>query len=83
MLFVIFKYFLYTAFKVDVFEYPLNFSKQNKDRTKRQFANTDILIDLQARSRNGSLSVLKQSLVEVVAVIQIFLFLLALYDLQV
>jgi hypothetical protein len=46
MLFVIFKYFLYTAFKVDVFEYPLNFSKQNKNRTKCQFANTVILIDL-------------------------------------
>jgi hypothetical protein len=83
MLFVIFKYFLYTTFKVDVFEYPLNFSTQNKNSTKFQFANTVILIDLQAYTRNGSLSVLKQSLVEIVVVIQIFLFALALQDLQV
>jgi len=66
-----------------VFEYPRNFSEKNKNRTKCQFANAVILIDLQAHTRNGCLSVLKQSLVEVVAVKQIFLFVLALYDLQV
>lgn len=66
-----------------MFEYPRNFSTKSKNRTKCQFANTVILIDLQAHTGIGSLSVLKQSPLEVVAVIQTFLFVLALYDLRV